>query len=178
MCWDWFKTHEWLAVWLEGIALLAILFADSLEYRAQGKERKKLDKDREEARKQFTDQLDVARRQIHSDRVAQIFETMSDFADSMVDRVLERHWEPGDTYHWFDPDTGGEGVMKEYAAIQHARNLAILINPPLAAYIGERIAEADTLSNCPDQEELAKRFKIFRANWEDQKMAEAIRQLS
>jgi hypothetical protein len=103
---------------------------------------------------------------------------MSNFVSSMESGVFEGEFEPGDTYHWINPDTGDEGVMKEYSAIHHAHHLAILINPPLATYIGERIAEAKALNNCPDQDEFNERFQIFRANWEGQKMAEAIRKLS
>jgi len=35
----WFSNHEWLAIWLEGVALVAIFFLDWREYKRQGRER-------------------------------------------------------------------------------------------------------------------------------------------
>src|SRR5690348_18468537 len=36
--WCWFSTHEWVAVWLEGIALVAIFVWDRLDSRANHKQ--------------------------------------------------------------------------------------------------------------------------------------------
>jgi hypothetical protein len=36
--WDWFRTHEWFAIWLEGIALVAIFIWDRKDARSQHKE--------------------------------------------------------------------------------------------------------------------------------------------
>lgn len=37
--WNWFKNYEFVAIWLEGIALVLILFLDWREYRRQGRDR-------------------------------------------------------------------------------------------------------------------------------------------
>jgi len=68
--------------------------------------------------------------------------------------------------------------MKSYADLLKAKHIAVLINPALAAYVTERVTEANALSNCADSDEFVKRFKVFRDNWEGEKMAEAIRNLS
>lgn len=36
--WNWLSTHEWLAIWLEGIALVAIFIWDRLDSRSQHEE--------------------------------------------------------------------------------------------------------------------------------------------
>jgi hypothetical protein len=38
--WAWLQTHEYVAVWLEGIALVAILFLDWMERKDHRKERR------------------------------------------------------------------------------------------------------------------------------------------
>jgi len=40
---SWFSTNEYVAVWLEGVALIAILAVDAWEFWRQGQERKKQD---------------------------------------------------------------------------------------------------------------------------------------
>jgi hypothetical protein len=164
VCWEFMKHNEFLALWLEGLALVAIFIWDR--------------KDAADQHKEMLEQQDIWRRQIHADRVAGIFDTMFHFADSMIDGVLENDFEPGDTYSWIDPDTGRENVMREYIALLKTRHIAVLINPALAEYVTARVAEANALSNCPDSDEFAKRFKVFREHWKGEKMAEEIRELS
>jgi hypothetical protein len=67
--------------------------------------------------------------------------------------------------------------MKEFVAIHKAHHLAILINEPLAAYIGERVKEAVALQGVGDHQEFNRRLEVFWKNWEGKKMAEALRKL-
>ena len=71
-----------------------------------------------------------------------------------------------------------KNAMKEYVALLRAKHIAVLINPALAAYVTERIVEANALNNCPGEDEFVQHFKVFRENWDGEKMAEAIRKLS
>ena len=56
------KNYEFVAVWLEGIALVLILGADLREYRKQNAERL-------ESRRQVEEQLNAQRKQMHADCV-------------------------------------------------------------------------------------------------------------
>ena len=71
-----------------------------------------------------------------------------------------------------------KNAMKEYVALLRAKHIAVLINPALAAHVTERIVEANALNNCPGEDEFVQHFKVFRENWDGEKMAEAIRKLS
>jgi hypothetical protein len=53
---DWFKTYEYVAIWLEGIALVAIFGLDFFD-------RKIEDKERERQHKETLEQLSIARQQ-------------------------------------------------------------------------------------------------------------------
>jgi hypothetical protein len=172
MCWEWFNTHEGLGVWIEAIALILIFGIDSVAFWRQGK-------DRVEARKQFGDQLDVSRKQIHADRVAGIFQSLRTFMFVVSDGIRYDSFGVGRRFEYSDiKDLYGEPEpMKEFAAIHEAHHLAILINDALAAYIGARVAEAAALQGVNDHVEFGKRLEVFWKNWEGKKMAEALRKL-
>jgi hypothetical protein len=53
----WLQTHEYIAIWLEGIALILILGLDCFEWRNQHRERK-------EHRREVTAQLAVSQKQV------------------------------------------------------------------------------------------------------------------
>ena len=59
----WLQKYEYVAVWLEGIALVAILFLDWVTRRGEHRE--------------TIAHMDIARKQIHADRVAEIFKGSS-----------------------------------------------------------------------------------------------------
>src|SRR6266478_5621019 len=112
---DLLKTYEYVAVWLEGGALVLILILDYLEYRRQGRERGKLEKERIEERKQQTQDreaqaeqqrilADVLRKQIHADRVAWIFQTMRKFVFFLSDSIRDGHFEVGQRFEYRKDD--------------------------------------------------------------------------
>ncbi len=78
---DWLKTYESLAIWAEGIALVAIFFLDWREYRRQGKER--ADQHRETA-----DQMAIMQSQ--ADAAKANADAAKDSADALVNS--ERAW--------------------------------------------------------------------------------------
>src|SRR5690349_5712856 len=103
------KTYEYLAVWLEGVALVLILILDYREYLRQGRERgqrekeriqerKQQDQDREAQAEQQRTLADVLRKQIHADRVAWIFQTMRKFVFFLSDSIRDGHFEAGQRF--------------------------------------------------------------------------------
>jgi hypothetical protein len=162
----WLTKYEAFAIWLEGIALVGIFIWDRID--AKG------------AHEQTLEQHAIWRKQIHADRVAGIFQAMRAFMIVVSDGIrnddfgLKQRFEYSDT-----KDLNGEPYrMKEYLAIHDAHHLAVLINEPLAAYIGERVAEAVALQDVDDHKEFNKRLEVFWKNWEGKKMAETLRELS
>src|SRR5436190_19754210 len=76
---NWLKTYEFIAIWLEGIALVAIFALDWLEYRMQGQERLRQEQDRIEQHTETAAQMDIWRSHIHAARVAEIFSALRAF---------------------------------------------------------------------------------------------------
>jgi hypothetical protein len=62
----WLRDYESIAIWLEGIALVAIFFLDWREYRHQGRERERQEQDRLEQHKESAQQMEIWRKQIHA----------------------------------------------------------------------------------------------------------------
>src|SRR5271165_6022940 len=54
---NWFGTHEYIAIWMEGIALIAILALDAWEFRRQGNDRVKEEKEKERQHTETAAQL-------------------------------------------------------------------------------------------------------------------------
>jgi hypothetical protein len=165
-CWDFLRNNEWIALWVEGLALVAIFRWDRKDARDQQRE--------------TLEQHSIWRKQIHADRVAGIFQAMRTFMFVVSDGIRYDSFGAGRRFEYSDiKDHYGEPEpMKEFAAIHEAHHIAILINDRLAAYVEERVAEAVALQDVKDHVEFNKRLDVFWKNWEGKKMAEAMRKLS
>jgi hypothetical protein len=71
----WLRDYEFVAIWLEGVALVAIFFLDWRERVDQARERREQERERQEQHKETAAQMEIWRKQIHADRVAEIFRT-------------------------------------------------------------------------------------------------------
>jgi len=63
---NWLHTYEYIAIWLEGIALVLILLLDWWEYRKQGSERTKEERERVKQHEETAAQLAASLRQIEA----------------------------------------------------------------------------------------------------------------
>jgi hypothetical protein len=177
----WFSAHEYVAIWLEGVALVAIFFLDWREYRKQGRERLKQERERTEAHKETAAQMDIWRKQIHADRVAEIFTTLRRFHNFLIRSVhIKETFGPDRDYSSFGnislhPD--GK-IFPEYLELQEAYYLSYLVSDPLAAYMKERMAEADGLQRVKEPDEFYRKLNEFNEKWDVYKMAAKIRELS
>jgi hypothetical protein len=170
----WLSDHEALGVWIEAIALILIFGIDSFEFWRQGKARK-------ESRKETADQMDIWRKQIHADRVAEIFKVLRAFHNFLIASVHKhKTFGPGRDFSSFgDMGAHPEGkIFPEYLALQEAYYLSYLVSSPLAAYMKERIAEADSLQRIAAMEEFYTKLENFNQKWDVYQMAAAIRELS
>ncbi len=178
---NWLRTYEPIAIWLEGIALVAIFGLDWWEYRNQGRERLKEEQDRIEQHKETAEQMDIWRKQIHADRVAEIFRALRAFENFLVDSVhRNKSFGPGRDYSEFgDVGTHPHGkIFQPYLNLQEAYYLSYLVSDPLAAYMKDRMADADGLQKVQDPDEFQRRLAEFHKNWDVYKMAAKIRELS
>ena len=165
MCWDWIKASEPLALWVEGLALVAIFIWDR--------------KDAKDQHEETLEQHAIWRRQIHADRVAGIYQDLRHFVFVVATGIREDDFGPGRRFERVPDDPHEEPYpLKAFAAILEAHHLSILINEQLAAYVGERVAEAVALQGVDDNEEFNRRLAIFWKNWEGKRMAEVMRKLS
>ncbi len=164
---NWLKTYESIAIWLEGIALV-LLFIWELRGRAEQHE-------------EMLKQIDIARKQIHADRVAEIFRALRAFENFLVDAIhRNKSFGPGRDYSEFgDVGRHPEGkIFQPYLNLQEAYYLSYLVSDPLAAYMKERMQEADGLQRIQNSEEFHRRLAAFHKNWDVYKMAAKIRELS
>jgi hypothetical protein len=143
----WLRNYEFIATWLEGVALVALFFLDWREYRHQGRERARQEQDRVEQHNESARQMDIWRKQIHADRVAEIFKTLCAFHNFLIRAVhLDKTFGPGCDYSEFgDLSLKGGKIFREYLDLQEAYYLSYLVSEPLAAYMKERMTEADGL---------------------------------
>ena len=169
----WLKTYEALALWLEGIALVAIFFLDWREYRRQGKER--LEEHRETA-----EQMDIWRKQIHADRVAEIFKALRRFEHYIVHggHFGEKIGPAKDYSEYGDISNKGGRISLEYLELQEAYYLSYLVSDRLAAFMKQRMTEADGLQRVPDPEEFGRKLQEFHRQWNVYELAAKIRDLS
>ena len=167
----WLTNHEALAVWLEGIALVLILFLDWTELRNQHQERK-------EQHDETAAQMDIWRKQIHSQSVREIWKALRNFEYFVVHSGMVA---PGrqfidekvhaDSIHGF-------AVCKPYFDLQEAYYLSNLVSARLFDYMKQRMTEADGLQRVPDATLLQKKLQEFHKNWDVYEMAAKIRELS
>jgi hypothetical protein len=162
----WLRTYESIAIWLEGIALV-LLFIREL-------------KGRKEQREEMLVQMDIWRKQIHADRVAEIFRVLRRFENFVVQSVhTTKNFGPGrDFSERGDVSQKGGKIFQEYLDLQEAYYLSYLISDPLAAFMKERMAEADGLQRIPDPQVFHNKLQEFHRNWDVYKLAAKIRELS
>jgi hypothetical protein len=176
----WLRNYEFIAIWLEGIALVALFFLDWREYRNQGRERENQEKDRAEQRRESSDQMEIWRKQIHADRVAEIFKTLRAFHNFLIRAVHhDKTFGPGRDYSEFgDLSLKGGKILPEYLDLQEAYYLSYLVSSPLAEYMKQRMAEADGLQRIKDPNAFHQKLQAFNNNWDVYQMAVRIRELS
>lgn len=173
--------YESVAVWVEGLALVAIFWLDWWEYRRQGRERLKQDQERIEQHKETSAQMDIWRKQIHADRVAEIFSVLRKFHNFIIRSVhIDKTFGPGKDYSTLgNISLRPEGrIFPEYLALQEAYYLSYLVSDPLAAFMKERMTEADGLQRVNDSEEFHRKLMEFNRTWDVYKMAAKVRELS
>jgi hypothetical protein len=176
---EWLRNYEFVAIWLEGIALVAIFFLDWRERIDGAKERSEQEKERQERHKETAAQMEIWRKQIHADRVAEIFSTLRRFQDFVNLGVIRQQVGPGKDFSTTGnySITGGT-IFPEYLALQEAFYLSKLVSEPLFAFMRERMNEADGLQRLPDAATFDAKLQEFNRKWDIYKMAEKIRELS
>jgi hypothetical protein len=156
--WDWVKASEPIALWVEGLALVAIFIYDRKDSRRERKE-------------------------AHADRVAAIYEKMREFFKVVVNGIQGDDFGPGRRFEYYKENNysiypGDAYPMKQYTAIWEAYYSSILVNEKLAAYIKERVDEANNLQSVEAVEEFNNRLKVFYQNWRGDVMAKKMWELS
>ena len=162
----WLRTYEYLAIWLEGIALV-LLFVWEL-------------KGQNQQHKEMLAQMDVWRKQIHADRVAEIFKVLRRFEHFIVQGVhFNKTVGPGkDFSEYGNVSVKGGKIFQEYLDLQEAYYLSYLVSDSLAEFMKERMAEADGLQRIQDPQEFNKKLQAFHKSWDVYKLAAKIRELS
>jgi len=176
----WLKCYEFVAIWLEGVALVAIFFLDWREYQKQGHERLKQEEDRIIQHKETAAQMEIWRKQIHADRVAEIFKALRKFHNFLIRAVhIHQTFGPDRDYSEFgNLSAKGGQIYPEYLDLQEAYYLSYLVSGPLAAFMKERMDEADRLQRIKDPNEFHQKLQDFNQKWDVYKMAAQIRELS
>jgi hypothetical protein len=176
----WLKDYESIAVWAEGIALVALFFLDWQEYRKQGRERATQEQERAEQHKETSAQMEIWRKQIHADRVAEIFRTLRAFHNFLIQAVYTtKQFGPDRDYSEFgDLSLKGGRIFQQYLDLQEAYYLSYLVSDRLAAYVKERMEEADRLQRVKDPGQFHQKLQQFNEKWDVYKMAVQIRELS
>ncbi len=157
---------EAIAVCIEAVALVLILL---FEERGRRKDHQELLK-----------QLDISRKQINADRVAEIFKALRNFEHYIVQGVhFKKTLGPGkDFSEYGDYSNKGGSIDKEYLDLQEAYYLSYLVSDSLAVYLKARMAEADGLQRLSSATEFNASLQEFHKNWDVYKMAVQIRELS
>jgi len=159
------RASEPVALWVEGIALVAILISEN--------------RDRKRQHKETIEQMDIARKQIHADRVAEIFKVLRRFEYFVVWGQIDGRVGPGRDFseHGNVGMKGGK-IFQEYIDLQEACYLSYLVSDPLAVYMKQRMEEADGLQRVAGPDEFQRRVQGFLKNWNVYEMAAKIRELS
>jgi hypothetical protein len=169
--WDWLVKYEAVAVWIEGIALVAIFGLDWM-VRTE---------DKQEQQAQHTEtaeQMNIWRKQIHAESVREIWRALRNFEHFVVHSgkvaVGKQFMEddPGNTsIHRFT-------VCKPYLDLQEAYYLSRLVSERLFDFMKQRMADADSLQRVPEAGLLQERIAKFHKNWDVYEMAAKLRDLS
>jgi hypothetical protein len=92
---SWWKANEHWALWIEGFALVFIFGLDFFEYRRQGAERKKRDRERIEERNNFVEQLKASQEQ--TETMQRPFVSFSSVTRDPGEAAMQIHGIKGDT---------------------------------------------------------------------------------
>src|SRR5205814_5783774 len=124
---DLLHRYESVAIWLEGIALVLMLIADEMGRCSQHRE--------------MVEQMNIWRKQIHSNHVADIFRAIRDFEHFIVQGVhFDNTVGPGkDFSEHGDYSRKGGKIFREYLELQEAYYLSYLVSDPLAAFMKQRM---------------------------------------
>lgn len=162
---DWLHNYESVALWVEGIALVAILLHDGYA--------------RHQEHRETLAHMDVARKQIHADRVAEIWKALRRFEHFIAWGRIDGRVGPGKDFseHGNLGMKGGK-IFQEYLDLQEAYYLSYLVSDPLAAFMKQRMEEADGLQRTKSPDEFARKTQEFFKNWDVYEMARRIRDLS
>jgi hypothetical protein len=162
---DWLRNYESVAIWLEGIALVLILVLDWYT--------------RTQEHKETIAHMDIARKQIHADRVAEIWKALRGFEHFVAWGRIDGRVGPGKDFseHGNIGMKGGK-IFQEYLDLQEAYYLSYLVSDPLADYMKQRMAEADQLQRVASPDEFGNKVQQFFKNWDVYEMARRIRELS
>jgi hypothetical protein len=121
-------------------------------------------------------QMEIARKQIHADRVAEIFKTLRRFANFVVHSGKVG---PGKDFSEFgNLGLKGGTICQEYLDLQEAFYLSKMVSEPLFEFMKERMDEADGLQRISDQELFQKKLAEFHQNWSVYEIAAKLRELS
>jgi hypothetical protein len=123
--------------------------------------------------------MDIARKQIHADRVAEIWTALRRFEYLIAWGRIDGRVGPGKGFSEHG-DLGMKGgkIFQEYLDLQEAYYLSYLVSDPLAAFMKQRMDEADALQRTKSPDEFANKTQEFFKNWDLYKMARRIRDLS
>lgn len=129
------------------------------EYRNQGQERAKQEQDRLEQHEETAAQMEVWQKQIHADRVAEVFKTLRAFHNFLIRAIHINTFGPGRDYSEFgNISLKGGKMFQQYLDLQEAYYLSYLISDPLAASVKESMTEADDLQRINDP-------SVFHQSW-------------
>jgi hypothetical protein len=121
-------------------------------------------------------QAKAAWKQVHADRVAEIFKTLRRFEWFVVHSGKVG---PGKDFSEFgDVSLKGGKICEEYLDLQEAFYLSRLISEPLFEFMQERMREADGLQRIEDPETFQKKLGEFHASWDVYRLAEKLRDLA
>lgn len=159
------RASEPVALWVEGIALVAILFSEG--------------RDRKRQHDETIAPMGIARKQIHADRVAEIFKVLRKFEYFIVWGQTNGKVGAGkDFSEYGNIGMKGGKIFQEYLDLQEAYYLSYLVSDPLASYMKQRMAEADALQRVPSSDEFQRKLQEFHKNWDVYEMAAKIRDIS
>jgi hypothetical protein len=124
--------------------------------------------------------MNIWRKQIHADRVAEIFKALRRFHNFLIRAIhINKTFGPDRDYSELgNLSLKGGQIFPEYLDLQEAYYLSYLVPDPLAAFMKERIAEADGLQRIKDPNKFHEKLQEFNQSWDIYKMAAQIRELS
>lgn len=118
----------------------------------------------------------ASRKQIHGERVAEIFRTLRKFEYFVVHSGKVG---PGKDFSEFgNLSLNGGKICEEYLDLQEAFYLSRLISEPLFVFMKKRMEEADGLQRVSDPELFQKKLQEFHRSWDVYELTKNLRELS